>query len=156
MARGIRTTCQFNTKIYGQGGAKDHLWCSDPLHNYGFDDEKVSFYADNVAISLNEAGTEYSIKSAINENCIVNLTVQRISPGFQAGKNGTSYYGTDPKNPWGSMRHVFWPRCKVAGTMSTKSKEYDFTGRASFIHALQGMKPHHAGGYPPDREPTVF
>lgn len=42
------------------------------------------------------------------------------------------------------MRHRFWPRCTVTGTMITPEKKYDFKGRGVFIHALQGMKPHHA------------
>lgn len=61
-----------------------------------------------------------------------------------AGEDGTSHYGTDPKHPWGAMRHAFWPRASVAGTMQTKKKTYKVDGRAVFIHALQGMKPHHA------------
>ena len=104
----------------------------------------MSFFADNVAFTLSEDGASYSIKSATSENCIVNLTVKRTSPGFQVGNDGTSYFGTDHENPWGSMRHAFWPRCQVEGTMKTPTKEYDMKGRALFIMALQGMKPHHA------------
>jgi hypothetical protein len=120
------------------------LWCSDPLKDYGFDEEQLSFFADSVAVSLSEDGTSYSIKSAVNEASIVNITVTRTSPGFQAGKDGTSYFGTDHANPWGSMRHVFWPRCEVTGTIKTPTKEYNMKGKGLFIHALQGMKPHHA------------
>lgn len=61
-----------------------------------------------------------------------------------AGNDGTSHYGTDPKKPWGMMRHLFWPRCTASGTMKTKQKTYDLKGRALFIMANQGMKPHHA------------
>ena len=43
------------------------------------------------------------------------------------------------------MRHAFWPRCQVQGSIITKTGEIDFKGRGLFIHALQGMKPHHAG-----------
>lgn len=120
------------------------MWCSDPLHDYGFDEEQLSFFADNVAVSLSEDGTSYSVKSAVNEASIVNITVSRTSPGFQVGKDGTSYFGTDHAHPWGSMRHAFWPRCQVTGTITTPTKEYDMKGKALFIHALQGMKPHHA------------
>jgi len=141
---GIRTTCQFNSKIYSADGKPPHLWCSDPLENYGFDDENLSFYADSVALTLNEDGNSYSIKSAVNENSIVNLTVTRVTPGFLVGKDGKSYFGTDPENPWGSMRHAFWPRCKVEGSIISEEKEYDFKGRGMFVHALQAMKPHHA------------
>jgi Svf1-like N-terminal lipocalin domain len=143
--RGIRTTCQFNIKIFNHSGPFNHLWCSDPLTNYGFDEGQYCFYADNLAVELNDAGTSFTIKAAVNENSIVNITLTRAAPGFQVGKDGTSYFGTDPSHPWGSMRHAFWPRCDVEGSIVTKEKKYDMRGRALFIHALQGMKPHHAG-----------
>lgn len=120
------------------------LWSSDPLSNYGFDEDMLSFYADGVAITLNEAGDSFNIKSARNENSIVNVDITRTAPGFQVGKNGTSFFGTDPAQPWGEMRHRFWPRCSVTGTITTKEKVYDFKGRGVLSHALQGMKPHHA------------
>lgn len=144
MSRGVRTTCQFNTKIYDHDGPGKHQWCSDPLSNHGFDEPRTGFYADNVSVSLSEDGTTYTIKSAVNDDNICNLTVKRAAPGFMAGENGTSFFGTDPKNPWGSMWHKFWPRATVSGTMQTKKKTYNVNGRAVFIHALQGMKPHHA------------
>ncbi|RAL60323.1 hypothetical protein DID88_000099 [Monilinia fructigena] len=72
------------------------------------------------------------------------LIFKRASPGFQVGENGTTYYGTDPAAPWGEMRHRFWPRCNVSGTITTPEKTYNFKGRGIFIHAIQGMKPHHA------------
>ena len=104
----------------------------------------VSFYADGLSVSLNEAGDEYTIKAARNESALVDLAFKRVTPGFQVGKNGTTYYGTDPTQPWGEMRHRFWPRCTVTGTIITPEKEYDCKGRGLFIHAIQGMKPHHA------------
>ncbi|KAL8837947.1 MAG: hypothetical protein Q9170_002319 [Blastenia crenularia] len=141
---GIRTTCQFNTKIFYPDDNTPNLWSSDPLDAYGFDDRRLSFYADGCAITLNEDATSYSVKSATNEASIVNVTVTRTAPGFQVGSDGTSFFGTDPQHPWGSMRHVFWPRCHVEGSIITKGGELDFKGRGLFVHALQGMKPHHA------------
>ncbi len=142
---GIRTTCQFNTKIFYPNEEKQPLWSSDPLDNYGFDDKKLSFYADGCAVTLSEDGTSYLVRSVTNEASIVNLTISRTAPGFHVGKDGKSYFGTDPQNPWGSMRHAFWPRCTVDGSIITKTGEVDFKGRGFFSHALQGMKPHHAG-----------
>lgn len=104
-----------------------------------------SFGADNVAVTMNEDGSAYSIKSAVNEEMLVNLTFKRAAPGFVVGEDGNSFFGTDHANPWGSMRHAFWPRCDVEGTIVTKEKQHDFKGRGVYIHALQGMKPHHAG-----------
>lgn len=94
---------------------------------------------------MGKDGKSYTIKSTTNENSLVNLTVTQIAPGFQVGKDGNTFYGTDPKEPWGSMRHAFWPRNTLEGTIVTKDGPIDFKGKALFIHALQGMKPHHAG-----------
>ncbi|KKK21239.1 hypothetical protein AOCH_001870, partial [Aspergillus ochraceoroseus] len=141
---GIHTTAQFNTKIYNLSGDGPHIWFSDPLSNYMFDESMLSFAADNISLALNEEGDAYTLKSAVNDDCLVNLTFTRTCPGFAIGKDGTTYFGTDPENPWGSMRHAFWPRCTVEGTITTKEKVYDLKGRAMFSQALQGMKPHHA------------
>ena len=143
--RGIHTTAQFNTKIYNLKGDGPHDWRSDPLSNFMFDESMLSFAADNLAVSLNEEADTYTIKSTVNENTTVDLTFTRASPGFVIGKDGTTYYGTDHENPWGSMYHSFWPRCAVKGTIKTNEETIDLGGRGLFIHALQGMKPHHAG-----------
>ena len=142
--RGIRTTCQFNTKIIYPEQKNPHLWTSSALDGHGFDDRKVSFYADGCAVTLNEDATSYSVKSAVSEECIVNVTFNRTTPGFHVGLDGNSYFGTDPEHPWGTMRHRFWPRCQVEGSFITKDGEIDLKGRGIFVHALQGMYPHHA------------
>lgn len=144
--RGLVITCQLNVKIFNHrgDGATDHLWLSDPLENHGFDEGMTSFYADGLLIDLNEEGDAYTIKAARNESALIELTMKRVAPGFQVGENGTTYFGTDPAHPWGEMRHCFWPRCTVTGTIITPEKEYDCAGRGLFIHAIQGMKPHHA------------
>ncbi|KAH8705125.1 putative oxidative stress protein Svf1 [Talaromyces proteolyticus] len=141
---GLHTTCQFNTKIFSFDSSTPHLWHSNTLSNHLFDPDMYSFGADNLAMTLNEDGTAYTIKSAVNEASLVNLTFTRQTPGVAVGNNGTSYFGTDPSKPWGSMRHAFWPRCSVEGTITTKEKTYDLKGRGFFAYALQGMKPHHA------------
>jgi hypothetical protein len=141
---GIRTTSQFNTKIFYPGEEKPNLWSTDQLSEIDFSDDMVNYYAENCAIELSSDGKTYTIKSATNEASIVNITVTRTAPGFQAGKDGKSYYGTDPNAPWGHMRHSFWNRSKVEGTITTKDGPIDFAGKALVVHALQGMKPHHA------------
>ncbi|KAJ5690283.1 Survival factor 1 [Penicillium macrosclerotiorum] len=141
---GIHTTAHFNSKIFNLKGDGEHIWHSDPLHNFMFDEQMLSFGADNLTITLNEEGDAYHIKSTVNPDSIVDLKFTRKAPGFAIGKDGTSYFGTDPKNPWGSMYHAFWPRCAVEGSITTKENTYDLTGRGVFIPALQGMKPHHA------------
>ena len=143
--RGIHTTCQFNTKIFYPDPSTPALWSSDALDQADFDPDKLSFHADGCAITLNPTGDSYTVKSVVNEESIVNLTITRLTPGFHVGKDGKSYFGTDSSKPWGSMRHGFWPRCRVEGSIITKAGEVDFGGRGFFSHALQGMKPHHAG-----------
>lgn len=142
---GIRTTAQFNTKIYSKDNKEPHLWCSTPLSNYGFNEDKTCFYADDCAMDLSADGESYTIKSMNDERAIVNIKVSKACPGFQAGKTGKTLYGTDLENPWGFMRHAFWPRCNVEGTITTKDGPIDFKGRGLYSYALQGMKPHHAG-----------
>lgn len=141
---GIRITCQFNTKIFSRDPSKPHLWCSNPLRNYDFSEDKTSFYADDCAVELSEDGNSYTIKSMTDERATVNLKITKAAPGFQVGETGTTLYGTDLENPWGSMRHAFWPRCVSEGTITTTDGAVDFKGQAIFIYALQGMKPHHA------------
>ena len=141
--RGVRITAQLNTKVFDHYGTSKHQWFSEPLSDYGFDEPQYSFFADNIAFTLSEDGDSYEIKSAVKEECVINVVVRRSAPGFMAGKDGTSYFGTDPSAPWGSMRHVFWPRCAVEGTVQTKEKTYDVKGKGVYIMALQGMKPHH-------------
>lgn len=42
------------------------------------------------------------------------------------------------------MRHVFWPRCHVSGTVTANEHVFDASGLGMYVHAVQGMKPHHA------------
>jgi hypothetical protein len=144
-ASGIRVTVQFSCRLFYPNNEKPGLWATNPLSNYEFDEEQQSFFADGVSIELSEDGSFYTIKAAVNENSMVNVKFSRAAPGFMGGKNGTSNYGTDPKAPWGSMHHHFWPRATVEGSIITKEGEISVNGRGMFSHALQGMKPHHAG-----------
>ncbi|KAH6958236.1 hypothetical protein HG530_014447 [Fusarium avenaceum] len=141
---GIRTTCQFNAKVFNSDPAKPHVWASSPLNNHDFNEDKSSFYADDCAVELSEDGNSYTIKSMNDQNAIVNLKITRTAPGFKAGATGTTLYGTDMENPWGSIRHAFWPRCTSEGSITTKDGALDLKGKTFFVYALQGMKPHHA------------
>ncbi|EME40779.1 hypothetical protein DOTSEDRAFT_74353 [Dothistroma septosporum NZE10] len=141
---GVRTTAQFSSKIYASEPGKPHLWASDNLNNVSFSKDKQNLKADKCAIDLSEDGKTYHIKSSTNKTQVVDMKFTQATPGFVAGKNGTSTFGTDPANPWGKMYHKFWPRCNVEGTIMTKEGPVDFKGKGVFIHALQGMKPHFA------------
>ncbi|KAG6032930.1 putative cell survival pathways protein [Claviceps citrina] len=141
---GMRTTCQFNSKIFSRDGSKPHLWCSNPLNNFEINEDRTGCFADDCAIELSEDGNEYTIKSMNDERSIINLKITRIAPGFVVGKTGTTKYGTNLEKPWGTIRHAFWPRCAAEGTITTPDGPVDFKGRAMYSFALQGMKPHHA------------
>ena len=145
---GIKITTQFNSKVQYPDGKSPTLWCSDPLDNHSFDSTKTCFSATNCSVKLSEDGTSYTIKSSTSKKNIVDIKFTRMAPGFMVGENGTSTFGTDPTKPWGRMRHAFWLRCKVEGTFMTQSGVLDMEGQGLFIHALQGMKPHHAGTEP--------
>lgn len=125
-------------------GKKPHLWCTSPLKDLDFSEDMTSFYAQDCAVELSADGKTYTIKSMNNKKSLVNLTLTRTAPGFMAGTDGKTLYGTDFKNPWGSMEHAFWPRCVGEGTITTPEGPIEFKGRAFFVKALQGMKPHHA------------
>ncbi|KAJ3542536.1 hypothetical protein NM208_g3212 [Fusarium decemcellulare] len=141
---GIRTTCQFNTKIFSKDPAKPHLWSSTPLSNVSFSDDKTSFFAEGCSVELSKDGNSYSIKSSVDEKAVVDIKITKAAPGFQGGETGLTKYGTNLDEPWGTMRHVFWPRCAAEGSITTKDGPVDFKGRAMLSYALQGMKPHHA------------
>ena len=120
------------------------MWCANALKNQEFSEDMTGYYATDCVVELSEDGDSFSIKSMTDDRSIVNLKVTRTAPGFLAGKTGKTHFGTDLANPWGYMRHAFWPRCVAEGTISTKDGPIDFKGRAFLSHAMQGMKPHHA------------
>ncbi|RMY05730.1 hypothetical protein D0868_06250 [Hortaea werneckii] len=141
---GVKTTAQFSSKILSKEEGKPHLWASDNLANFAFSKDKQNFKADGCSMDISEKGESYTIKSNTNKSSIVDLKFTRTAPGFVAGNNGTSNFGTDPAKPWGKLKHIFWPRCQVEGTILTQQGPIDFKGRGMFVHALQGMKPHFA------------
>jgi len=136
---------QFTTQIYHLDGNTPPLWSSDALSNWNIDPEKFNFTADNLSVTLSDDGASYHIKSSTNLKSIVDVKFTRSVPGLVVGANGTTFYGTDEKAPWGSMRHSFWPRCHVQGSILTQSGEVKLDGIGMYSHALQGMKPHHCG-----------
>lgn len=142
---GVKTTAQFTFRLYNNiKGPEDPnaIWTSTALED--FRTEGSNFYAKNLSFELSEDGETYHLKSLVNEDSLVDLTVKRLTPGVVFGKDGTTLYGDDLENPWGSMRHAFWPRCSVSGKLSLKNAKIDIDGFTMFVMALQGMKPHHA------------
>lgn len=142
---GIRTTCQINCKVTYPDRSQTPLWTSDTLDNWTLDKDKTSWTANKCKIELSEDGSSYTIKSSTSKMAIIDVKFTKAAPGFVAGKDGTSYYGTDPKAPWGKMFHSFWPRCRVSGSILTQGGELPMAGLGIYIHALQGYRPNLAG-----------
>ncbi|KAK7203129.1 oxidative stress survival, Svf1-like protein [Myxozyma melibiosi] len=141
---GIHTTSQFTCRIYHPDKPEESVWTSTHLNDFKFSKNKASFAADNINIDINDDLSAYHIVSTVNDQSIVDITITREAPGFKIGKDGITKYGTDLDKPWGTMRHVFWPRAKVAGKITVKGIELAADGLAMFVMALQGMKPQHA------------
>ena len=155
---GIHTTAQFTFKVYNVNSPELNVWTSTKLENFRI--EGFNFYADELAIEMDESGSTISIKSSVSPDSIVDLTLERCVPGVKVGENGTSYYGDNVEQPWGIMRHIFWPRNKCHGTLKVRSEigtesesersvkeivfEKDAPVYSMFVMALQGLKPHHA------------
>lgn len=141
---GVHTTAQFTFRLFNNKDPKDSniTWTSTKLEE--FRTEGSNFYAKDLSIELNEENNLYTLKSAVNKDSIVDLTVSKLVPGVIFGKDGFTYYGDDLANPWGSMRHLFWPRCSVKGSIKLQNSTIDINGYTMFVMALQGMKPHHA------------
>lgn len=97
-----------------------------------------------MSLTLSADGETYHLKANVNPKCIVDLKFTKAAPGFVVGKNGVSNFGTDPEKPWGHMKHVFWPRCRVEGTFLTQQGPTSFNGRGMLSSAIQGIKPHFA------------
>src|ERR1700753_1818183 len=114
--RAIHTTCQFSSKIFYPDEATPNLFATDALENHRFDQDMYNFYANNVSVELSPDGNTYTIKSSRSTKSIVDIKITKLVPGFVVGNDGTSYFGTNPEKPWGSIRHAFWPRCKVEGS----------------------------------------
>ncbi|KAK9240208.1 oxidative stress survival, Svf1-like protein [Lipomyces kononenkoae] len=141
---GLHTTSQFTCRVYHPDKPEESVWTSTHLTNFAIGADKTSFKADKLSLELSEDLTTYKINSEVNDKSIVNITVAREAPGFKVGQDGVTRYGTDYEKPWGSMRHIFWPRAKVEGTIEVNGHKLEISGRAMYVMALQGMKPHHA------------
>lgn len=139
---GLNFTAQFTCRVVHDDKPEESIWTSTNLED--FEAKGTEFNAHNVHVSLSQDGNSYKISSTVNQDSIVEFTIVRKADGFKIGSNGTSLYGTDAANPWGSMRHVFWPRASVKGAITVKGKQIDIEGNSMYVMAMQGMKPHHA------------
>lgn len=142
---GLHYQAQFTCLVHHDEKKEESVWTSTHLDN--FETQGTDFVADGLSIKLNEDLNEYTISSVVAEDSLVEIKFSRGScEGFKIGKDGTSYYGEDPNAPWGSMRHVFWPRATVSGKLVVKGTTIELGDKTHgmYVMAIQGMKPHHA------------
>lgn len=167
---GIHTQAQFTFRIFNSKKPDElNLWTSTKLEDFRV--EGPNFYAKDLSLELNEEDNEYHFVSQVNEKSTVDLTFTRLTPGCKVGEDPNTYYGDNLEEPWGKMRHVFWPRNSIRGTINLKKpeptekeeqeEEPQETGKSvyeeqtitfgpndkaysMFVMAFQGMKPHHA------------
>ncbi|KAH3672285.1 hypothetical protein WICMUC_004380 [Wickerhamomyces mucosus] len=144
---GIHTTAQFTFKVFNTK-TNEQIWTSTKLDNFTI--EGNNFYATDLSIVLNEEFNEYHLISKVNKQSQIEFKFHKVAPAAKIGKDGTTIYGNNVEEPWGTMRHVFWPRNKVEGSIisidpnSGEEKTFLINGYSMFVMALQGMKPHHA------------
>ncbi|EGW34662.1 uncharacterized protein SPAPADRAFT_53101 [Spathaspora passalidarum NRRL Y-27907] len=149
---GVHTTAQFTFRLFNSKTPELGIWTSTKLENFRL--EGANFYADGISLELIDNKT-FKLNFSANPESLVELEMTRLTDGVIFGEDGFTFYGEDVENPWGSMRHAFWPRCSVAGKITTTktateanaepvTKEIPIEGYTMFVFALQGMKPHHA------------
>ncbi|AGO14252.1 AaceriAFL203Cp [[Ashbya] aceris (nom. inval.)] len=140
---GLPRTAQFTFRLHYASRPELGTWTSTKLENFRV--EGANFYADNLSLELDSTATSYTLKSSVTAESVVDITFQRLTPGVKVGEDPTTYYGDNTEQPWGTMRHVFWPRNSVNGTVVVHGELITLKNDFSvMILALQGMKPHHA------------
>ncbi|KOH01169.1 Svf1p [Saccharomyces eubayanus] len=118
---GLHTASQFIFRIFDSKNPEDlNIWTSTKLDNFYIKD--ANYYADNLSFELSEDGESYHIQSSVCDQSVVDLHIKRLTPGAKMGDDPATYYGNNLDEPWGSMRHVFWPRNACHGTIKVKKE----------------------------------
>ncbi|OLL23506.1 Survival factor 1 [Neolecta irregularis DAH-3] len=137
------STAQFVCRVFHPNHPEHSAWSSTNLEQAHISDDKKSFTADRISLVLSSDEKKYTLGASVSRSTIVDIVFERDAPSFKIGKDGTTLFGTDIEKPWGSMKHFFWPRVKVSGTIIVNGIAIDIGGIGMYIHAIQGMKPHH-------------
>ncbi|CCH58151.1 hypothetical protein TBLA_0A03520 [Henningerozyma blattae CBS 6284] len=111
---GLHITAQFTFRIFDCNNPdKLNIWTSTKLENFVIDG--ANFYADDLSLELNEELNQYHFKSSVNKNSEISLYCTRLAPGCKLGDDPMTYFGDNIEEPWGTMRHIFWPRNHITG-----------------------------------------
>lgn len=146
---GITTSAQFTFKLYNNKieGFKQ-IWTSTKLENFSIQENGRDFKADNLNLQWTDDNC-LKLQSEVNPESLVTLIFKPLTDGVKFGKDPHTYYGPSIEENWGSMRHVYMPRCSVEGSITNLKTGLvvDLTAGRTFglyVMALQNMKPHHA------------
>lgn len=152
---GIQNTAQFTFRLSHADKPEENVWSSTNVEE--FEPVGPNFTAkgpmEGVSIKLvptvdddGKTTEAFHVKIHVSDEVKLDLVFTRTVEGFKIGSTGQSKYGEDLANPWGSMRHSFWPRAVVSGSIELPNQEtMELDGDFGFfVHATQGMKPHHA------------
>ncbi|CCH62459.1 hypothetical protein TBLA_0H01720 [Henningerozyma blattae CBS 6284] len=113
------TQAQFTFRIFDSNNPeKLNVWTSTKLEN--FEIKGTDFFADNLSLELNKELNQYHFISNVNKRSKIDIYFDQVVKGCKLGEDPFTYYGDNIEEPWGSMRHIFWPRNKVTGTIQLK------------------------------------
>ncbi|KAF9147522.1 putative cell survival pathways protein [Linnemannia schmuckeri] len=129
---GAPASVQMTARFRGNGISK---FFSVNLTNFALSADKLSASTNLMSITMSPDGQKFTIQVTNPPDLIVSLTFERTTKGYKIGE-GKSFFGD------GYVSHKFWPSCKVSGMMIVEGKAQDMTGEGTFVHAVQGMRPH--------------
>ncbi|KAG0237584.1 oxidative stress survival, Svf1-like protein [Mortierella sp. GBAus27b] len=129
---GTPVSVQMTARFRGNGINK---FFSINLTNFVLSGDKLSAKTKEMSITLSPDGQKFTVQVSHQPDLIATLTFERIAKGYKIGE-GKSFFGD------GYVSHKFWPACKVTGMMVVNGQAQDMTGEGTFVHAVQGMRPH--------------
>ncbi|KAF9437812.1 putative cell survival pathways protein, partial [Entomortierella beljakovae] len=129
---GTPINVQMTARFRGEGINK---FFSVNLTNFALTPDKLSASTNGMSITLSPDGKKFTVQVTNPPDLIVSLTFERVAKSYMIGE-GKSFFGD------GYVSHKFWPACKVDGMMIVDGKAHDMAGQGTFVHAVQGMRPH--------------
>ncbi|KAF9112760.1 putative cell survival pathways protein [Mortierella sp. AM989] len=129
---GTPISVQMTARFRGEGVNK---FFSTNLTNFILSADKLSASTNLMSITMSPDGQKFTVQVTNPPDLIVSLTFEKTAKGYKIGE-GKSFFGD------GYVSHKFWPAGKVSGMMIVDGKAHDMAGQGTFVHAVQGMRPH--------------
>lgn len=120
---------------------KKNIWVSEKISDHEF--KGANYYSKKFTIEFSDDNQLFKLKMK-NKELIIELKTERVTDGIVFGDDGKTVYGHDRNKPSGFVSHVFWPHCKILGTVDFRGEVVELDTHGVFIKALQAMKPYHA------------